>query len=116
VKVSDLAEKLALKPVAGEKGMDRTVKKGYCGDLLSEVMANAPEGSVWLTVQSHQNIVAVAVLKEMAAIIMTSEISPDPDTCEKADEENIPIFMWPESSFDLAVLIQKAGVDAGKKG
>ena len=45
----------------GDKGLDRQVEDGYCGDLLSEIMGNAPEGCVWLTIQGHQNIVAVAV-------------------------------------------------------
>ena len=69
--VNDLMERFDLKLVAGEKGLDRQVEDGYCGDLLSEIMANAPEGSVWLTIQGHQNIVAVAVLREMAAIVVT---------------------------------------------
>lgn len=112
MKISDLAEKLDIQPVAGQNGMDRPVQNGYCGDLLSEVMANTPEGSVWLTVQSHQNIVAIAVLKEMAAIILTSGIAPDAETLKKADEENIPLFTWPRSSFELATRIQAAGVGA----
>jgi predicted transcriptional regulator len=69
--VSDLVEKFDLNLVGGKSGLTREVRDGYCGDLLSEVMANAPEGCAWMTVQGHQNIIAVAVLRNMAAIIIT---------------------------------------------
>ncbi|MDM8524127.1 DRTGG domain-containing protein [Desulfococcaceae bacterium HSG8] len=100
--VKELAEQLELKVLAGEEGLDREIKGGYCGDLLSEVMAKAPEGCVWLTVQGHQNIMAVAVLRDMSAVILVGGHSPDEDTKQKADKEGIPILLWPGSAFDLA--------------
>ena len=108
--VSDLVEKFDLKVAAGKKGLGREVLDGYCGDLLSEVMANAPEGCAWLTVQGHQNIVAVAVLRNMAAIIITGGQIPDNETIKKADHEDIPILQWPDSSFSLAGRIFSAGI------
>jgi predicted transcriptional regulator len=73
-------------------------------------MANAPAGCIWLTVQTHQNIVPVAVLHDMAAIVLTGGQDPDPETVAKANEEGIPILMWPESAFNLAGQICGAGV------
>lgn len=102
LKVKDLKERLNLILAAGEKGLDRSFSGGYCGDLLSDVMANASEHNVWLTVQTHQNIVAVAVLKEIACIIITCGNRPDQATCRKADEEKIPLFLSDRSAFDLA--------------
>ena len=86
---------------------------GHCGDLLSEVMANAPVGCVWMTVQGHQNIVAVAVLKEMAAIILTGGQIPDDETLQKAEEEGIPVLLSPDSSYDIAGRLQAGGVKNG---
>jgi hypothetical protein len=63
MRVKDLVKKFNLPIAAGKNGLEREVKSGYCGDLLSEVIANAPEGCAWMTVQGHQNIVAVAVLR-----------------------------------------------------
>jgi predicted transcriptional regulator len=108
--VKDLVEKFDLSIAAGKNGLDREIMDGYCGDLLSEIMGNAPAGCVWLTVQGHQNIVAVAVLREMAAIIITGGQQPDEDTIEKADQEGIPILLWPNSSFSLAGRIFSAGI------
>ena len=108
--VKDLVEKFDLSIAAGEKALDREVMDGYCGDLLSEIMGNAPAGCAWLTVQGHQNIVAVAVLREMAAIIITGGQEPDEETIAKANQEGIPILLWPNSSFHLAGHIFSAGV------
>lgn len=105
LKVKDLKDKLNLILVAGKNGLDKTISGGYCGDLLSDVMANTAEHNVWLTVQAHQNIVAVAVLKEISCIIITCGNKPDQTTCQKADEENIPLFLSDLSAFDLTTAL-----------
>jgi Na+-translocating ferredoxin:NAD+ oxidoreductase RNF subunit RnfB len=108
--VNDLVQRFGLKVVAGDKGLDRQVEDGYCGDLLSEIMGNAPEGCVWLTIQGHQNIVAVAVLRDMAAIIVAGGQKPDDETRQKADQEGIPILLWPDSSYQLAGSLYSIGI------
>ena len=110
MQVGDLSAQFNLSVVAGKDGLDRMVNGGHCGDLLSEVMANAPTGSVWLTIQVHRNIVAVAVLKEMAAIILTGGNVPDEETRAKADEEKIPIMLSDQRTYDLAGQLYTAGV------
>jgi predicted transcriptional regulator len=110
MKVKELAQRFNLHVAAGQMELDRQIRGGYCGDLLSDVMANAPDGCIWLTVQTHQNIVSVAVLHEMAAIVLTGGHAPDQETIDKADEEGVPILMWPKTAFDLAGQVFAAGV------
>jgi len=110
MQVKDVAEKFGLTVVAGANGLDRSVKGGYCGDLLSEVMANAPMGCVWLTIQVHQNIVAVAVLREMAAIVLAGGSTPDPGACFRADEEGIPVLLASLDAFSMAGKLYAAGI------
>jgi len=64
---------------AGSGGLDNDVKCGYASDLLSDVMAHAGEGDIWVTVQAHQNIVAVATLAELSAVIVAGGVR-----CERA--------------------------------
>ena len=110
MRVKELVEKFDLSIAAGESGLDREVTDGYCGDLLSEIMGNAPSGCAWITVQGHQNIVAVAVLREMAAIVISGGQKPDEETVQKANQESRPVLLWPHSSFSLAGRIFSAGV------
>lgn len=110
MKAADLIEKFGLTAAAGESGLDRLVKGGYCGDLLSEIMGNAPTGCVWLTIQVHQNIVAVAVLREMAAIVLVGGNTPDEETKAKANEEGIPILLTSMDSYSMAGRLYAAGV------
>ena len=105
-----MVEQFDLKTVAGEKGLDREVLGGYCGDLLSDVMANAGDHNLWLTIQSHKNIVGVAVLRELAAIVLVNGREPDDDTRAKADEEGIPILATPLSAFETAGRLFDAGI------
>ena len=108
--VKELVDQFKLNVAAGQNGLDRQIQGGYCGDLLSDVMGNAPIGCIWLTVQTHQNIVAVAVLREMAAIVLSGDQEPDQETVDKANEEGIPVLLWPAAAFDLAGQVYQAGV------
>ncbi len=110
MKVKDLVEKFDLEPIAGKQGLDREVRGGYCGDLLSDVMANAGAGALWLTIQSHKNTIGVAVLSELAAIVLVNGRHPDEDTRTKADEEGVPILATTKSAFETAGLLYGAGV------
>ena len=108
--VNELVDQFSLIVAAGQNGLDRQIQGGYCGDLLSDVMGNATIGCIWLTVQTHQNIVAVAVLREMAAIVLCGGQEPDQETVDKANEEGIPILTWPDTAFDLAGQVYQAGI------
>jgi hypothetical protein len=78
------------------------VLDGYSGDLLSDVMANSKEGDIWMTRQVHQNIIAVASLKDHAGIILVHGAEPAKDTLEKALKENIPLMGTDLSGFEIA--------------
>jgi hypothetical protein len=99
--IETLVEKLNLKVRCAEGFLKKTVSGGYTGDLLSDVMAKSHEGDIWITRQVHQNIVAVASLKDHAGIILVNSCEPAQDTLEKATQENIPIMVSEMSAFEL---------------
>ena len=86
---------------------------GYTGDLLSDVMGNAREGYIWITRQVHQNIVAVASLKELAGIILINSCQPAPDTLEKAEAEKIPVMVSSLPAFEISGQIYNLLTSAG---
>jgi len=102
MKVSELVEKLGLTVYTGTEGLDREITGGYVSDLLSDVMGNAQEGSVWITLQNHMNVIAVASLKELACIILVKGIKPLPEIIEKAKDEGIPVLGSTEKTFELS--------------
>ncbi len=110
MRVKEIQDIFHLEVVAGIKGVHNEVTGGYCGDLLSDVMANSTKGAVWLTVQGHQNILAVAVLKELAAIILVNGRLPDVGTKAKADDEGIPILVCDLPAYQLAGQLYEAGI------
>lgn len=100
--VREITEKLGLTVCSGEQGLDREVRGGYISDLLSDVMGNAREGQVWITLQTHKNIMAIASLKEVAAIILVKNRKPEEDTAVVSNEEQIPILSTPSDTFEIA--------------
>ena len=81
--LAEIKEKLELDLLTGPDGLDREVAGGYSGDLLSDVMGNSEPGQVWITIQTHVNIAAVASLRELAGIILAGGREPSPEALAK---------------------------------
>jgi hypothetical protein len=75
--------------------------QGYVSDMLSCVMTGAKQGSIWVTLQAHNNIVAVAKLLDISAVIISEDAQPDSATIEKANEEEVILLSSPENSFNI---------------
>ena len=83
---------------------------GYCSDLLSCVMAGAPKQGIWVTLQAHGNIVAVAALLELTAVIVTEGAMPDENTIQKANDEGVTLLSSPDSSFHVIGQLWEMGL------
>ncbi len=96
--VSDLAQRLGCRTLCpGDPGAE--VLGGYTSDLLSDVMANAAEGSVLITIQAHKNTVAVAGIAGIRAIIICGDRSVPQDMLAAAAGENIAVLVTGEHQF-----------------
>lgn len=99
--VKELTEKLNLQVVAGVQGLDREITGGYTSDLLSDVMGHAENGNVWITLQTHKNVMAIASLKELSAVVLVKGLQPEADMLAQANEEGIAVLSTSMSTFDL---------------
>jgi len=108
--LKEIKEKLNLKLIDDSISHEKEVKYGYCSDMLSDVMANAKINSLWITLQTHQNIVAVAVMKEIVGIIITNNRKPEEETVKKAKYQGIPIFTTNLSSYEICGLLYNLGI------
>ncbi len=100
--VNDLIEKLELSLVSGSQGIQNEVLGGYTSDLLSDVMGNISSGAVWITLQSHKNVLAIASLKDVSAVIIVNGFKPEEDTVLQSNKENIPILVTQKSAFEVS--------------
>ena len=101
MKVQDLITRLGLTVHSGKEGLEREVTGGYTSDLLSDVMGHAKEGDAWVTLQTHKNIMAIASLKDLAAIIVVKGHVPEEDTTAESEKEGIPILTTREETFEI---------------
>jgi hypothetical protein len=98
----EVVEKLGLRVLTGQGIAPVEVRGGYTSDLLSDVMGHARSGELWITLQTHPNVIAVAKLKDLAGIIFISNRRPDEETMRKAKEEGICLFLTDESAFAVS--------------
>ncbi len=108
--LSDLATRLDLTVFTPGVQLDRPVGGGYASDLLSDVIGHARKDDVWVTMQVHPNIVAVAVLKELAGVVLVGGRAPTAETLAQAEREKIPLLGARLGAFELAGRLHALGV------
>ncbi len=100
--VRELASVLDLEILTGDVGLGEEIRHGYTSDLLSDVIANAPENSAWITVQRHINILGVAKLKEIVAIITPRNLKIDKELIERARAEKVALLRSGLTAFEVS--------------
>lgn len=103
------ARKLGLNP-KNETNKEVGITSGYASDLLSDVLAHAKSGALWVTNHKHSNIIGVAVMLNLAGVVITGGIEPDPGTLQKAAEESVPLYTTDMSMFEVAGKLYEMGV------
>ena len=99
----EIAEKVCGKVEVAVEGA--TAASAYSSDLLSDVMGNAMEGNVWITLQTHKNVMAVASLKELSCIILVKNLVPNDETIEQSNDEDLPILQTSLPTYEIAGLV-----------
>lgn len=104
--VSELTDRLNLEVVAsGDES--REVTGGYCGDLLSWVMGRAQAGDAWITVMGNVNAVAVAVLADVACILLAEDSPFDEEAAARAQAQQVAVRRSPKTGYALAVELSR---------
>lgn len=109
MKLDDILDKIELE-VLNDINVNVEFSTLYIGDLLSSVMANGKEHALWLTVQRHINVIAVASLNDFAGIIFVENVEPNSDTIAKATELHIPLMKTSLDAYQLSCQFIKAGL------
>lgn len=114
VRIQDLVQPLEA-TVLVPGNMEQEIQGGYCGDLLSDCIANAVEGSVWITVQSHPNVIAVATLVGIPCVVVVNNYEVDAETLARARNEGITVLRTPLSAFEAVSRLAALGVPGKKR-
>jgi len=110
MRVSEAAARIEGTVITAGDAAEREVLGGYASDLLSDVMANSREGDIWVTMQKHVNIVAVAHLNGLAGIILVNGREPEPDTVKRAEEQHIPVLTTQLQAFEVVGILYSLGI------
>ena len=110
MKLKEIIEKLNLEIRVKTEELDAEVTRGYVSDLLSDVLANSQEGDLWITLQIHRNIVAVASMKGLAGIVTVIGREPEEETIKKAEEENVPVMVSRMPAFEIVGRLYALGI------
>jgi hypothetical protein len=109
--LQEIIDQLGLVRLTDEKNFDEVIPgKGYTSDLLSCVMAGASHQSLWITLQAHSNIIAIAALLDLSAIIITEGAQPDEVTVAKANEQNVILLSTSENTFTVVGKLWELGI------
>jgi serine kinase of HPr protein (carbohydrate metabolism regulator) len=108
MKLQEIINKLTLNVLTVVE--DKDITGVFISDMLSDVMSNAQSGNLWITVQSHKNIVSAANLIDISAVIVTYNKKVPEDTIELANRYHVVILSSPLATFELASRLVEAGI------
>lgn len=108
--VQELVNTLPLKVISGQESLDKEISGGYVSDLLSNVMGQARAGNIWVTMQGHQNIVAVASLAGLSAVIIAGGVEPDKDAVRKASTEEVVVLATSLTAYEVVGRLYQLGI------
>jgi hypothetical protein len=110
ISLKEIVEKLKVETLSSPRSLDRQVTSGYASDLLSCVLKGAKKDSIWVTLQSHLNVVAVASLLGLSGVIITEGGRPDPETLARAENEGVVLMATPKTNFTVVAELSSLGV------
>ena len=116
MKLNQIVEKLNLEARVTINNLDAEVSNGYVSDLLSDVLANSKENDLWITLQIHPNIVAIASMKGLSGIVIINDREPEEETVKKAEEKGIPIMVSRMTAFELSGRLYALGLSETENG
>ncbi|MDF1516143.1 MAG: serine kinase [Anaerolineae bacterium] len=110
MKLNEVVNHTNLQVLAGAAFMDHEVTGGYVADLLSCVMAGAKQGDLWVTLQTHANIVAVASLLGVSGIVVAESAPVPAETLAKAEQQKVVILSSQEPVYETVSQLVALGI------
>ena len=110
MQLADIVKALDLAVFTDQPLPEGEIRLGYVSDLLSDVLGHAPAGALWVTLQSHPNVVAVASLVGLSGVILSGGTGPDPRTLEQAAAVGVTLLGSSLPAFELVGRLYQLGI------
>src|SRR5574344_765999 len=91
MKLDEVVRALQLTEVVPAQKPGLEVSGGYASDMLSNAMGQAAPGQIWVTMQGHPNVAAVASLLNLAGVIVAGESIVETETVKKARSNGVAL-------------------------
>ncbi|HOT97138.1 MAG TPA: serine kinase [bacterium] len=108
--LKNVLEVLPLNLLTKSNPVEQPVVSACISDMLSDVMAKAPKDSLWITNQTHENVIAIAFFKELTAVIFANGVVPSVETIDKANKKQIALYSCEANAFDIAGRLYTLGL------
>ncbi|PIE30008.1 hypothetical protein CSA57_05520 [candidate division KSB3 bacterium] len=108
--IAAIAKSLSLEVMCSSRNLTCEIQGGYASDMLSCVMAGAQKDDIWVTLLTHLNVIAVATLLEIPAVIVTENSHIEESVLKKADDEGIVLLHTTEDTYSIVGQLYKLGI------
>ena len=108
MKLQEVIEKVNLEALTDVE--ERDVDGVFISDMLSDVMSTAKPGTLWLTTQTHSNVVSAANLVDIAAVVVTMGKQVPANTVNLANRYHVIILTTRLPGFELAKELLEIGL------
>ncbi|MBN1559996.1 serine kinase [candidate division KSB1 bacterium] len=110
MRVKEIVNSLNLQVFSGEENLEKEVTGGIISDILSDVMAQASKGLLWVTNQTHENVIAIVFFKGLAGVILPGGLQLDDEAATKAMEKKLPVLLTNLSAFEIVGKLYEIGI------
>ena len=90
--------------------LDRDIKGGYSGDLMSDVLASIQPHAVLLTGLCNPQVVRTAQMADVEAVVLAHGKKPPQETIDLANQEDLPLISSPYGLYELSGRLFAAGL------
>lgn len=90
--------------------LEAPIEGVFVGDLLSYVMGSGLPKQVWVTMQTHQNVIAIASLKEFSALILVDGNILAEEALVSAQDNDINVLVSPLPAYETILKLVQLGL------
>lgn len=103
--MSFLADRFLARVIAGEEGINNTVKHIFVGAMSTEESLRNPlfnkENKLLITSGDRSDMIIAALDSDTVGVILTNNIVPPPNIISKASEKHIPLLLVPYDTYEV---------------